>query len=72
MATNSSILAWEIPWTEKSHGLQPMGSQRDRTEQLMTLNGQKILLQNYDVKHMNAEGKNTYFSAFSDTFSADF
>ena len=34
MATNSSILAWEIPWTEKSHGLQPMGSQRDRTEQL--------------------------------------
>ena len=28
MATCSSILAWEIPWTEKPGGLQPMGSQR--------------------------------------------
>jgi len=26
MATHSSILAWEIPWTEDPHGLQPMGS----------------------------------------------
>ena len=38
----------------------------------MTLNGQKILLQNYDVKSMNAEGKKHYFSAFSDAFSTDF
>ena len=29
MATCSSILAWEIPWTEDPHGeLQSMGSQR--------------------------------------------
>ena len=28
MATCSSILAWEIPWTEKPGGLQSMGSQR--------------------------------------------
>ena len=28
MATHSSILAWEIPWTEESGGLQSMGSQR--------------------------------------------
>ena len=28
MATQSSILAWEIPWTEESGGLQSMGSQR--------------------------------------------
>ena len=28
MATNSNILAWEIPWTEESGGLQSMGSQR--------------------------------------------
>ena len=28
MATHSSILAWEIPWTEEPHGLQSMGSQR--------------------------------------------
>ena len=25
MATHSSILAWEIPWTEESGGLQSMG-----------------------------------------------
>ena len=28
MATQSSILAWRIPWTEKTGGLQSMGSQR--------------------------------------------
>ena len=28
MATHSSILAWEIPWTEKPGRLQFMGSQR--------------------------------------------
>ena len=28
MATHSSILAWEIPWTEKPGGLPFMGSQR--------------------------------------------
>ena len=27
-ATHSSILAWEIPWTEEPGGLQSMGSQR--------------------------------------------
>ena len=30
MATNSSILAWRIPWTEKPRELQSMGSQRVR------------------------------------------
>ena len=30
MATHSSTLALEIPWTEESGGLQSMGSQRDR------------------------------------------
>ena len=30
MATHSSILAWEIPWTEEPGGLQWMGSQRVR------------------------------------------
>ena len=28
MATHSSILAWEIPWTEEPGGLQSMGSQK--------------------------------------------
>ena len=30
MATHSSILAWEIPWTKEPSGLQSMGSQRVR------------------------------------------
>ena len=28
MATHSRILAWRIPWTEKTGKLQPTGSQR--------------------------------------------
>ena len=32
MATHSSILAWEIPWTEEPGGLQSLGSQKSRTQ----------------------------------------
>ena len=32
MATHSSILAWEIPWTEELSGLQSMGLQSVRRE----------------------------------------
>ena len=32
MATHSRILAWEISWTEKSGGLQFMGSQKSQTK----------------------------------------
>ena len=28
VATHSSILAWRIPWTGETGGLQPMGTQR--------------------------------------------
>ena len=31
MATHSSILAWEISWTEEHSGLQSMGSQKSQT-----------------------------------------
>ena len=31
MATHSSILSWEIPWTEETGGLQSMGSQKSWT-----------------------------------------
>ena len=31
MATHSSILAWEIPWTEESGKPQSMGSQESDT-----------------------------------------
>ena len=35
MATHSSILAWEIPWTEEPGGLQSMGLKRvGRDQQL--------------------------------------
>ena len=34
MATHSSILAWEIPWTEEPGGLQSMGWQSERTQRL--------------------------------------
>ena len=30
MATNSSTLAWKLPWTEECGRLQTMGSQRVR------------------------------------------
>ena len=32
MAARSSILAWEIPWTEQPGGLQSKGSQRVRQD----------------------------------------
>ena len=31
MATHSSILTWEIPWTEERGRLQPMELQKSRT-----------------------------------------
>ena len=37
MATHSSILAWESPWTEEPGGLQSMGrKESDTTEWLST------------------------------------
>ena len=38
MATHSSVLAWEIPWTEELGGLQSMGSQRVRRNWAYILN----------------------------------
>ena len=41
MATHSSILVWEVPWTEEPDALQSKGSQRVRhnqtTKHLLTL-----------------------------------
>ena len=34
MATHSSILAWEMPWTKEPGGLQSMGSQSGTVQQL--------------------------------------
>ena len=43
MATHSSILAWEIPWTEEPGRLQSMGSQRVR--QRLNNNNKSFLIQ---------------------------
>ena len=32
VATHSSILAWEIPWTGEPEGLQSMESQKSQTQ----------------------------------------
>ena len=32
MATHSSVLAWEIPWTEETDGLQSMESQKSQIQ----------------------------------------
>ena len=44
MATHSSTLAWEIPWTEESGGLQFMGSQSVRHD--LVANNNNITLLN--------------------------
>ena len=38
MANHSSILAWEILWTEEPGGLQSMGSQRVRQDSATKIN----------------------------------
>ena len=35
-ATNSSIITWEIQWTEEPGGLQSLGSQRVRQDLVAT------------------------------------
>ena len=37
MATHSSIVAWEIPWTEEPGGPQSVGSQKSDTTEQLTL-----------------------------------
>ena len=38
MATHSSILAWRIPWTEETDGLQSMGHKESDMTERLTLN----------------------------------
>ena len=44
MATHSSVLAWETPWTEEPSRPESMGSQKSRT-QISDDNMAKIILQ---------------------------
>ena len=44
MATHSNILAWRIPVDRGAWGLQSMGLQRDKAEQLNKVNMDKEIL----------------------------
>ena len=53
MATHSSILAWEIPWTEEPAGIQSTGSQRVRhdlaTKQQVPMTVTSSMMFNYSL-----------------------
>ena len=42
MATHSSILAWEIPWTEEPGGQQSMGSQKSDVAERLNNNNKQL------------------------------
>ena len=42
MATHSNILAWKIPWTENSGGVQAVGSQRIGQDREHTTTGLEV------------------------------
>ena len=44
MATHSSILAWEIPWTEEPGRIQSMGLQKGRQDLLTKQQQQYIYI----------------------------
>ena len=54
MATNSSILAWRIPWLEEPGGLQSMRSQTVRHNLACTHTGALCLMG--DMKEMKHRG----------------
>ena len=53
MATHSSILAWEIPWTEESSRLQSIASQKSWT----WLSDWTITTTNYLINLLTSEGQ---------------
>ena len=63
MATHSSILAWEIPWTKEPGELQSMGSQKswtwlsNSTTTMMRL--ERKLLKSLHCLSLSVHGKNT-------------
>ena len=57
MATDSSILAWRIPWTEEPGGLQSSGSQRVGPDWALTLSFWGVL--NFLMQTLNRWQDNT-------------
>ena len=78
MTTHASILAWEIPWTEKPGRIQPIGLQRVRhhlvTEQreresecsIRRLSSREFNeFINYPINYSMTEIMNAFFSLYS-------
>ena len=65
MATHSSILAWEIPWTEEPGGLQSLGLQKNQTlwHELATKQKQQQVLWN------KVDNRGCYFDWVGQTIS---
>ena len=58
MATHSIILAYEIPWTEESGGLQLMGSQSVRYDLATKQQQHRLLGDTEDLSHeLNRDGR---------------
>jgi len=55
MTTYSSVLAWEIPWTEEPGGLQSMESQRVRHDLMTKQQQDKYNFENW-VTALDLEG----------------
>ena len=59
MATHSSVLAWEIPWTEELGRLQSMGSQSQTRLSMYIYNKVMIQIVFPDRRRMRSELKET-------------
>ena len=65
MAIYSSILAWEIPWTEKPGGYSPWGHKElDMTEQLTFLLPLRSIILNFWDHHKRHEANTECTSQF--------
>ena len=60
VATHSSILAWEIPWTEEPGGLQSMGLQRVRQDWTIEQAHTQAISWHWSLqrRHMTKQGRN--------------
>ena len=71
MATHSSILAWEIPWTEEPAGLQFMGSQKSQTWLRDWTNAFEMWLELWKFPNFFSFQKYIYFDKWGTPISPD-
>ena len=65
MTNHSSILAWEVPWTEELGRLQSMGLQRDMTEHTRTCLTQQYLSHARTTNHTHESESVSHSVVFS-------